>query len=154
MIKEFRKLEPDEAEFMLRAPVLVCILIAGADGKIDRKEIREAIAIAGRNREATGILAEYFREVFDDFEDKLKIAIQSYPYETTQRTPMLVEELSTINSIWPKLSTEFCAMFYHMLLDIAEKIAASSGGWLGIGAVGPQEAQYIKLPMVMDPTKN
>jgi hypothetical protein len=153
MIREFKKLEPHEAEFMFKAPVLVCILIAGADGKIDQKEIREAISIAAKNKRAEGVLFEYFQVVFDDFEDKLKIAIQNYPYESTQRTPIITEELAAINSLWSKLSPEFSAPFYEMLLNIAKKIASSSGGWLGINSISPQEARYLNLPMVTDPSK-
>lgn len=154
MIREFNKLEPHEAEFLFKVPALVCLLIAGADGKIDRKEIREAIAIAGKNKELKGVLFEYFQVVFDDFEDKLKILMQSYPYEAAQRNPILIEELSAINSLLPRLSKEFSVPFYHMLLDLAKKIASSSGGWLGIKSVGEQEAKYMGLPMITDPSKN
>jgi hypothetical protein len=153
MIKEFRKLGPDESEFMLKVPVLVCILIAGADGKIDRKEIKEAISVASRNKESKGLLSEYFQEVSKDFEDKLKILIQNYPYESTQRNPIIIEELSAINAIWPRLSKEFSHNFYQMLLDLSDKVASSSGGWLGIKSVGSQEAKYVKLPMISDPSK-
>jgi hypothetical protein len=37
---------------------------------------------------------------------------------------------------------------------VAMKIASSSGGWLGIKAVSPEEAKYINLPMIIDPSKN
>jgi len=154
MIKAFKNLEAHESEYMFKVPALVCVLIAGADGDIDRKEIREAIAIATRNKgNRDSPLYEYFLEVFSDFEDKLKVIIQSYPYESTQRTPMLVEELSVVNSIWPKLTPEFTDEFYKMLLELSQRIASSSGGWLGIKSVGPQEARYVKLPMITDPSK-
>jgi len=153
-MKEFRNLEQHESEYMLTVPLLVCILIAGADGNIDRKEIKEAIAVASRNKESQGVLAEYFQEVSRDFEDKLKVLIQSYPYESTQRDPMIIAELLKINHIWPKLTRDFSSELYQMLLELAEKVASSSGGWLGIRAVGTQEAQYIKLPMIQDPSKN
>ena len=153
MIKEFRNLDQEESEFMLSVPILVCILIAGADGDIDRKEIREAISLAGKNKESKGILSDYFREVSSDFEDKLKVLIQSYPYESTQRDPIITEEISRINQLWPKLNPEFSINLYRMLLDLSEKIASSSGGWLGIKSVGSQEARYLKLPMIQDPSK-
>jgi hypothetical protein len=153
MITEFRNLDPHESEFMLSVPMLVCILIAGADGNIDRKEIKEAISVAGKNRESKGVLADYFREVSDDFEDKLKILVQGYPYESTQRNPIITEELSRINQLWAKLSPEFSRSLYEMLLDLSEKVASSSGGWLGIKSVGSQEAQYLKLPMIQPPSK-
>jgi hypothetical protein len=153
MMKEFRKLEPHEYEFMLKAPLLVCILIAGADGKIDRNEMQEAISIASRNKNTKGVLSEYFQEVSNDFEDKLKVLIQGYPYESTQRSPIIIDELSAINAIWPKLNHDFALSFYNMLLDLSARVASSSGGWLGIRSVGSQEAKYVKLPMISDPSK-
>jgi hypothetical protein len=153
MIKDFKTLGPHESEVMLKAPVLVCILIAGADGEIDRKEIQQAISVAGKNKAIKGVLSEYFQEVSNDFEDKIKILVQGYPYEATKRTPIVIEELSEINKIWPKLSPEFSKSFYNMLLDLSAKIASSSGGWMGIKAVGEQEAKYVKLPMITDPAK-
>ena len=154
MIKAFKNLDGQESELMFKVPALVCVLIAGADGDIDRKEIREAIAIASKNKnDKDSPLYEYFQEVFGDFEDKLKVVIQSYPYESTLRTPILVEELSQVNHLWLKVPAEFAQEFYKMLLDLAQRIASSSGGWLGIKSVGPQEARYVKLPMITDPLK-
>lgn len=151
MIPEFSKLNDQQIELMLRAPFLVCILIAGADGTIDKKEIKSAIAIAQKSEKAKGILGGYFTELTQDFEDKLKITIQAYPYEATQREPMIMEELIALNLIWPKLDKRFATAFYDSLREIAGKIAGSSGGVLGIKSVGSEEARYIKLSMIQEP---
>jgi len=152
MIKEFDKLTESEVELMLKAPVLVCILIAGADGTIDRKEIKEAIAQT-RKRNISA-LSGYLSEVSQDFEDKLKVLIQSYPYESTQRNPIIIDELHNINSLWSKMDKGFSIQFYQMLRDLAVKIAGSSGGLWGLKSVANEEAKYLHLPMVMDPSKN
>ena len=152
MIPEFSKLNDAEIELMLKAPFLVCILIAGADGRIDTKEIKGAIAIAQKNIKVKGELTGYFKELSQDFEDKLKITIQGYPYESTQRTPLLIEELAGLNGLWSKLSSSFATAYYQALRDIAEKIASSSGGLLGIKSVGSEEARYIQLSMVQKPS--
>ncbi|HYG18809.1 MAG TPA: hypothetical protein VD816_07765 [Ohtaekwangia sp.] len=152
MIPQFQTLEDAEIELLLKAPILVCILIAGADGTIDRKELKEAIAIAQQHRKTHSVLTPYFKEMAEDFEDKLKIIIQSYPYESTQRTPLIVEELSRLNLVWKRLDKDFASAFYQMLLSLAEKVAASSGGLLGMKKVDAAEARFIKLPMVHPPT--
>ena len=72
MIKEFDSLTDSETELMLKAPVLVCILIAGADGTIDKKEIKEAIAQTQKKTKAA--LSDYLKEVSQDFEDKIRRA--------------------------------------------------------------------------------
>lgn len=153
MIRAFDKLNDSEIEVMLRAPVVVCILIAGADGKIDRKEILEAIDVARENADrAKASLQDYFKIMEEDFEDKLKVVIQSLPANVEERNQLINEELTQLNSIWPKLDKTFASEFYATLLDLTKKIASSSGGLLGIKSVGDEEARYIDLPMVKNPT--
>ena len=151
MIKELARLKESEVELMLKAPVLLCILIAGADGTIDRKEIKEAINVTVKKKDKT-ILDSYFKEVSQDFEDKLKVLLQSYPYESTQRSPILIQELSQLNPILRKLDNLFSKAFYDMLKELAEKIAGSSGGFWGMMSVDSEEAKYIRLPMIEDPS--
>jgi hypothetical protein len=153
MIPEFQTLDDAEIELVLKAPILVCILIAGADGTIDRKEIKEAIAVAQKQRKGQSVLSVYFRELAEDFEDKIKILIQSYPYESTQRNPLIIDELSRLNTLWKRLDKNFSIALYEMLLTLAGKIASSSGGLLGIKTIGEEEAKYLDLPMVKDPAK-
>jgi len=152
MIREFERLTEGETELMLKAPVLVCILIAGADGTIDRKEIKEAIAQTRKKN--VSVLSAYLEEVSRDFEDKLKVLIQSYPYESTQRTPIIIDELHQLNALWSKIDKVFSVQFYQMLRALAKKIAGSSGGIWGLKTVANEEARYIRLLMVNDPSKN
>jgi len=153
MIPEFQKLDDAEIELVLKAPILVCILIAGADGDIDRKEINKAISIAKSQKKTSSVLSGYFRVMSEDFEDKIKILIQSYPHEGTQRTPIIIDELTRLNTLWSKLDKSFSSTFYVMLKDLADKIANSSGGLWGMKKVGTEEAQYLQLPMIKDPGK-
>jgi len=153
MIPGFQSLDESETELALKAPILVCILIAGADGTIDRKEIKEAITVTQHQEDFDAILSSYIAEMAEDFEDKMKILIQSYPYESTQRTPLIVAELAGLNNIWKKLDKTFATAFYAMLINLAKKIASSSGGLLGLRSVDAEEAKYISLPMVKDPSK-
>lgn len=137
---------------MLKAPVLVCILIAGADGEIDRKEIREAIAIVSQSKESYSVLSPYFKEISLDFEDKLKVIIQDYPADPALRAVHIEEELSQLNTLWPRLDRLFAGKFYSMLLELAAKVAASSGGLLGMNAITDEEARYLQLSMIQNPS--
>lgn len=153
MVPELDRLAASEIELVYKAPMLVCILIAGADGKIDRKEIKEALNFTERkHKRSLSSVAVLFKEVSTDFEDKLKMLIQSYPYEATQRNPLIEEELAGLNLLWRKLDPSFSQEFYKTLLSIAENIAASSGGVLGFKAIGSEEARFIKLRMIKDPS--
>ena len=152
MIPQFDRLSQDEQEFMYKAPILVAILIAGADGDIDRNEIREGITQAKKKQKLASLeLMEFYREIGEDFEDKLKIVLQSYPMEAVQRNPLIEEELSRLNAVFPKLDKSFSAQYYQSICDLALKIAQSSGGLLGMKSVGAAEARYVKLPMINAP---
>jgi hypothetical protein len=153
MISQFQNLNDHEIELMLKAPILVCILIAGADGDIDRKEIKQAIAVAQKKKKGKDSLSAYFNDLSQDFEDKIKVLIQSFPYESTQRTPLVVDELAKVNTLWGKIDPEFANDFYEMLLSLAEKIATSSGGLWGMKTVGEEEAKFMKLPMLKNPSQ-
>ena len=45
MINYFEKLREDEIKLMYRTPLLVSVLIAGADSKIDKKELKEVVSL-------------------------------------------------------------------------------------------------------------
>jgi hypothetical protein len=155
MLAEFDRLSPSEIDLVLKAPILTIILIAGADGKIDRKEINEAFSMAQKNaRKSKAKLMEFYQFVAEDFEDKLKITIQTYPISVEQRTNMIVQELTQLNQVFAKIDKSFTKELYKSMRDIAQKIAQSSGGILGMNSVGHEEAVYVNLPMIKDPSTN
>ena len=59
MIQEFNSLSSTEIELMHKAPILVCILVAGADGHIDQSEIRKAIVFASKRAGKSKLLNYY-----------------------------------------------------------------------------------------------
>lgn len=151
MLPEFENLNDSEIELMLKAPILVCILIAGADGSIDRKEIKEGISVASKEKKSKSLLAGYFREVSTDFEDKVMILTQSYPSDPKERGSVIAQELVGLNDVFPKLGKEYSTTFYEMLRALARRVAESSGGLLGIRTVGQEEARYVELGMIQPP---
>jgi len=154
MLQEFNKLSPAEVELMYKAPVLVCILIAGADGNIDNKEIKGAIALTEKKQKRSkSHLLPFYNELGQDFEDKLKIVIQEFPSSEAERSPLVVQALLGINPILKKLDRNFAIEFYSSLKEISSTIAESSGGLLGIKKVGDEEAKYVHLSMINDPAK-
>ncbi len=151
MIRELEKLSASEVDLVMKTPLFVCILIAGADNEIDGKEIKGAIELAKKGK-AKANMSEFYKIAAEDFEDKLKIILQELPFESTQRTPVLVDELSRLNSILPKIERTFAIDFYNSLRYIAKKIAESSGGLLGMKSVGEEEMKLLGLPMIKDPS--
>src|SRR5438128_11775166 len=110
MLKELENLSAAETETMLKTPMLVCILIAGADNQIDNKEIHQAIELA-RKGKAKATLESFYKLISEDFEDKLKIVLQGLPDDAGERNPVIVAELSQLNSIFPKMNKSFTSDF-------------------------------------------
>ncbi len=152
MIPEFEPLAQEEQNLMYGAPIMVAILVAGADGKIDRSEMREAIAISSMKKvKARKELMAFYKEVGTDFEDKLKFGISKYPNDPKARYEKIVDELTKINEILPKLEKKFAIKFYESLKDFAKRIAEASGGVLGYMAVGYEESKVVELKMIKNP---
>lgn len=151
MLREFEALEASEIELMLKAPILVCMLVAGADGKIDSREVNKAMQVARRKAKSNDILWQYFSVASEDFEDKLRILLQNYPNNAEARNQILVEELADLNAILPKVESSFRRQFYSLLKELAREVAASSGGLLGYNAIDKEEAKYIGLDMIRPP---
>jgi hypothetical protein len=151
MLREFEVLEASEIELMLKAPILVCMLVAGADGKIDSREVNKAMQVARRKAKSNDILWQYFSVASEDFEDKLRILLQNYPNNAEARNQILVEELADLNAILPRVESSFRRQFYSLLKELAREVAASSGGLLGYNAIDKEEAKYIGLDMIRPP---
>jgi hypothetical protein len=152
MVKEFENLREDEVEVLLNAPINVAILIAGADGKIDNAERKEAISVArakqSRSREQ---LESYYQQVGERFEAKFNELVEAYPDEAESRNKQITTELRKLNFILPKVDSKFSIKLHASLKDLAKKIAEASGGVLGYLSVSREESQLMELKMINNP---
>lgn len=154
MIEEFKYLREDEIEVMMKAPVYVAILIAGADGKIDNTERKEAIAAARAKQSRTrDQLVNYYTEVGKDFEQKFEELMNALPAETEARNDAISMELRKVNYVFKKIDKNFSIKLYGSLKDLAKKIAEASGGVLGYLSVSYEESKLMELRMINDPSK-
>ena len=154
MIKYFENLRDEDAQLMYRVPVYITILIAGADDKIDKKELQEAISIANLKKiKARKLLVDYYAEVVDTFEEDLYKEIDALPDRAEERNPILIEKLERINIIFHYLDNSFAVQFYESIKDWAKKIASASGGILGFLSVGLEESKFIELRMIRNPIR-
>ena len=152
MISEFSTLRDDEIEVLLDAPVLVAILIAGADGEIDKKEIKQALELAqGKQSRERAQLIDYYKEVGEKFEEKFFAMVEELPDETEARTSTISMDLRKLNHILPKVDKNFAVKLVASLKDMAKKVAGASGGVLGYMSVSYEEAKLLDLDMIKDP---
>ena len=153
MLKEFKGLSDDEIDLMLSVPILVSVLIAGADGNIDHREKKEAILLAyNKQYRATKELAGYYRLVGINFEEKLLTCIAKTSNDLDIRNSDLIYELRKLNLVLPKLDKHFSIKFYASIEDWAKRIAEASGGILGYMSVTYEEAKLLTLKMINTPT--
>ncbi len=154
MIAELEPLREDEIDVVVKAPVYVAILIAGADGNIDKSERKEAINVA-RNKQTRSReqLGDYYKLVGEGFEDNFNQLIDELPAGTEERISAITKELRKLNFILPKVDKNFAIKLHASLKELAKKIAESSGGVLGYLSVGYEEAKLMELKMINDPSK-
>ena len=152
MIRELKNLSRDEMEALIKAPLLVSILIAGADGKIDRNEINSAMESSLEKARRSNALRAFYENVSEDFEDKLKVIIQSYSSSADKRGKKIAEELTALNPILSKIDGKLAKEIYDSLLQMALGIAKSSGGIFGLKSIGEEEARYLNLSMIQPPS--
>lgn len=153
MIEEFKNLSVDEVEVLLNTPVWVTLLIAGADNKIDKREIEEAVSLTQlKQNRARQPLTDYYKEVNKSFESNLKGYVSLLPKDKELRNQILIENLEKLNNILPRLEASFAIQFYQSIRDFAEKIANASGGIMGFLTLGYEESKVVKLKMIKDPS--
>ena len=152
MIPEFAELSQEESELMYSLPIYVSVLIAGADGKIDTNEIKKAVSLSGlKTMKARKELIDYYKQVNTDYEDKLKMTIANLPSDAKQREKLIIEEISKVNAIFPKIEKSFAIKLYASVKEIAQHIAEASGGVFGYMSVGYEESKLIELKMIKKP---
>ena len=151
MVKEFENLREDEIDVLFKAPIHVAILIAGADGEIDKSERKEAIAIA-RNRQSRSReqLNEYYKAI--DFDTEFEKLVANLPSGTEERNMTIIRELRKLNFILPKIDRAFSIKLHASLKDLAKKIAEASGGVMSYLTISYEEAKLMELKMLKDPS--
>jgi len=149
MITQFSGLSQEEADLMMEAIPLVTVLIAGADGDIDREEKEWAAKLTKirsyNNPEAWN---DFYKAVGENYSEKLDNLIASLPSETEARNKAISEQLARINDLLPKIDQHAAYGFYKGLTSFAEHVAKASGGFLRIGAISREEKRWIELPMI------
>jgi hypothetical protein len=128
-------LSPEDDAIVVRSPLLVFLLVAAADGKVDKKELAmfEQI-ISGVTAGATPLLRDAMARMVPELERHLS--------DLQERDP--VEDLKRLATLLDTQFSDQASAFKHTLVAIGIKIAESSGGFLGFGSkISKTEAQAI-----------
>ncbi len=151
MIQGFEMLNEEQFEVTKKAITWITILIAGADGEIDKEETDWAKKVANiRSYHNPNELTPFYEVVGKDFSLVLNNMIEQLPASTKDRQQLLIRQLSKLNDILPLLQNNLGHILLNSYRSFAKHVAKASGGFLGFLSVGKEEAKLIDLPMLTD----
>ncbi len=158
MIYGLDNLTDEEVNKLLEAPVLITILIGGADDKLDQNEQEWGAKLAKfRSIKGDKNVQDYYRHVEPLFARKLHEKLDYYnqfAFTNKYILEKVIEELKEINPILKKLPKEEAISLYQSFKSFAVHIAKASGGILNVGSISPEEQEYLDLNMLEDPAEN
>lgn len=139
----------DQKETLIDAVSWITILIAGADGNIEKEELEWAKKITQiRAYKYPQALENFYSEVGKTFQSKIDNLVSELPKDVKARTSALSEKLATLNPILATLDNETAYSLYKSYTSFADHIAKSHGGFLRFFSVSVEEKKLIGLPMV------
>jgi len=155
MIYQLNNLQASEKEIVEKAPLLVAVLIAGADGKLDKEELEEmARVVHVKSFSEQNDVGALYKELDKDTNIKIGKLIYALPSNMEVREAELISQLTALNGIMKKMDSTFSAQLYNSLREIAVYVARASGGILGVGKINYQEDELVALPMLENPANN
>ncbi|MCB0688078.1 MAG: hypothetical protein KDC53_16185 [Saprospiraceae bacterium] len=155
MIEQFKGISESQFEQLKNAVSLITVLIAGADGNIDRKEKEWAEKVTNiRSYSLPDGLKDFYLEVGQDFQNRLDAYIDQYAGDADKRNREISAELSKLNNVFPKLEDRETAIaLYESFISFARHVARASGGFLSWGSINVQEKKLMSLEMI-DPVES
>ena len=127
MIEVLKDLKQPEKTLMLKAPLMVGVLIAGADGNIDDQEQKRISNILfSKARKHGSNLEALYLKLASNLNIYLIEIIHSFPQSPDDRNREIIRRLGELNQILPKVNPQFAKHYYDSLRDIAKKTALES----------------------------
>lgn len=149
MIEKVSSISQSEKEILYNAIPLITILVAGADGKIDKEESDWGKKLANiRGYDVGGKFNEFYTNVSETYEERFDNYMKSLPSNIKERSEVIGEELTKLNPILGRIEPSVAGPFYKSLVSFAEHIAKSSGGFLGFASVSKEEKSVMGLSMI------
>lgn len=152
MLYHISKLHIDEQELIKKTPLLVAILVAGADGTIENKELDKAMELIHIKAfsESSDIILLY-KEIDQDVKSKLIELLNELPIDAVEREKRISDQLRNLNPILAKFDPHLAREFYLSLTGFALRVAQTTGGMFGLNMVNYHEKAAIKLSMINEP---
>ena len=149
MLEAMQTLSQEEQDLLLDALPLVTVLIAGADGKIDKSETSWATKLTDiRSYSNEPELNDFYEKVSGNFAEKLSYLVSQWPADAKAGVKEVSEKLAGLNPILAKVPQALGAKFYTSLTSFAKHIARADGGIFKMWSISKEEEALIGLPMI------
>jgi hypothetical protein len=149
MENHFTALTDTEYQQLKDAIADITILIAGADGEIDKEETTWAKKLTHiRSYANSKVLHSFYEDVGAEFSEKLDKKIDSMSTNKEERTALISSNLNKLNPILAKLHPMIAAEMYQSYTSFAKHVAKASGGILGFFSISSEEQQLLDLDML------
>jgi hypothetical protein len=148
-MKNIENIGSEDLQVLENAVSQIAVLIAGADGEIDKDETDWAAKLMHiRSYSGDKSLQDFYGQVEVNFNIKIRDLVKNLSKNTAERQAQLSKDIAQVNPILAKLDAEMAYHIYNDYLTLAKSIAKSSGGILGFGAISNAESEWITLPMI------
>ncbi len=149
MVEGFEKLNPTEQDQIIEAIPLITLLIANADGQIDHFETDWAKKLTEiRTYTFPRSLHEYYEQAGQDFDEHFNSILKTLPPDAEGQRQVVIDRLAELNGLMKKVEPDVAVALYKSLKSFAKHVAKSSGGFLGMMSIGPEEKKLMELPMI------
>ena len=150
MIEGFGKLNDTQFQKTKDAIAWITILIAGADGEIDKEEKEWAAKVTKIRgyQYPTSLLMKFYEEVGAEYSNKLEDLLANAPKDSKERTDFSSKEIEQLNDILPHLDGNLGHHLSKSYKSFAKHVAKASGGFLGFMSIGSEEHKLVDLPML------
>jgi hypothetical protein len=153
MLYHISKLHHTDQELIRKAPLLVSILVAGADGVIEHEEIEKAVSlIHTKSFSEASDIRHLYKDIDHDVEETLDKLLKGLPSDAKEREKIITAELEQLNHVMTKLDGQVALDFYNSLRNFAVHVAQTSGGVFGMLKLNFHEKEVVKLPMLTKPS--
>ena len=148
-MEHFENISQAELHILENAVSQIALLIAGADGAIDKEEMDWAAKLMHiRTYSGEKSIQRFYAEVEANFNIKLRDLMKLGSQNLTERQAALSASIAQVNPILAKLDAETAYHVYHSYITLAKSVAKSAGGILGFGAISGAEEKLIGLSMI------
>jgi hypothetical protein len=121
---DFKNLTPAEHQSLLKFPAYVSLLAANGDGKFDKDEKLAALDIEHiKSYFSHPLLAAFFKEVNEKFEDTLTALNKSLPVTRDARNAAIRKELQGLEKIVSKLDEEYAKAMHKSMASFKEHVS-------------------------------